>query len=320
MVNVAAEAEIRVRVTQVRDVADRVREFVLQSVDGGDLPAWQPGAHVDLVLDSGLVRQYSLCGDASDRSQWRVAVLREQESRGGSEELHAAVTQGHGLAVRGPRNHFALVPAARYVFIAGGIGITPFLPMLEAATSAAVPWTLAYGGRRRTSMAYADDLVARYGDRVTLVPQDELGLIDLQGILAEPGEDALVYCCGPEPLLRAVESACGTWPDDALHLERFTPKEQGGSVGLDSFTVEAVASGVTVEVPAGTSILDTLEDAGVPVMSSCQEGTCGTCEVPVLEGLPEHRDSILTPAEQKTNETMFICVSRSLSAVLRLDV
>ncbi|MGW1025963.1 PDR/VanB family oxidoreductase [Streptomyces sp. NPDC002577] len=307
------EAEL---VVDRRDsTADGVIALSLRHPLGEQLPVWEPGAHIDVLLGPGLERQYSLCGDPADRSVWRIAVLREPDGRGGSAYVHGELRQGDKVRVRGPRNHFALEPAPRYRFIAGGIGITPILPMLAAAEAAGAEWTLLYGGRTRASMAFTDELGA-YGDRVTIAPQDEAGLLDLASVLDDVPEGALVYCCGPGALLDAVEERC---PGGLLHIERFQPKEQ--ETGPDtSFEVELSRSAKTVAVPEGVSVLDAVRSAGVEVLYSCTEGTCGTCETDVLEGTPDHRDSVLTDEEREAGETMMICVSRCRGPRLVLDL
>ncbi|GGS31917.1 ferredoxin [Streptomyces humidus] len=307
------EAELVVE--RRESAAEGVLALTLRHPLGEPLPAWEPGAHVDVVLGPGLERQYSLCGDPADRGAWRIAVLREPAGRGGSAHVHEQVRQGDKVGVRGPRNHFALRPAPRYRFIAGGIGITPVLPMLAAAEAAGADWSLLYGGRTRASMAFTGELAA-YGDRVTVAPQDEVGLLDLGSVLdALPG-DALVYCCGPGPLLDAVEERC---PAGALRVERFRAKE--GPVGADGeFEVELARSGRAFTVAPGVSVLDAVRAAGVEVLYSCTEGTCGTCETDVLDGTPEHRDSVLSAEEREAGETMMICVSRCRGKKLVLDL
>ncbi|GKQ41902.1 PDR/VanB family oxidoreductase [Streptomyces sp. A012304] len=307
--------EAELVVDGVRPAADGVRALVLRHPLGEPLPAWEPGAHVDLVLDAGLERQYSLCGDPADRTVWRIAVLREPDGRGGSAYVHERLGQGDKVRVRGPRNHFALRPAPRYRFIAGGIGITPILPMLAAAEAAGAEWTLLYGGRTRASMAFTDELAA-YGDRVTLAPQDETGLLDLAPVLDDLPEGTLVYCCGPGPLLDAVEARC---PSGALRVERFQAKEQHSGED-DEFEVVLAQSGHTLTVAPGVSVLDAVRAAGVEVLFSCAEGTCGTCETDVLEGSPDHRDSVLSDEEREAGETMLICVSRCRGKRLVLDL
>lgn len=307
-------------VAERRVEADGVISLSLRSADGSALPPWQPGAHVDLLLGNGLERQYSLCGDPSDVATWRIAVLREPDGRGGSAFVHTRLKPGTEIEIRGPRNHFELHPAQRYVFIAGGIGITPILPMLDAATTAGAQWSLLYGGRNQASMAFADDLRARFGDRVSLLPQDRHGLLDLAAVLGTPSAGTLVYCCGPGRLLDAVEECCEAtgWP--APHVERFQPKADADP-GVDR-PFEAVLSrtGRALRVPADASILDVVRGAGVPVLYSCTEGTCGTCETDVLEGVPDHRDSVLSPAERAAGDTMMICVSRAAGDRLVLDL
>ncbi|MBC7269244.1 MAG: oxidoreductase [Streptomyces sp.] len=295
--------------------ADGVVALTLRHPRGGPLPAWTPGAHVDVLLGPGLERQYSLCGDPADRSVWRIAVLREADGRGGSAYVHNEVRPGTRLRLRGPRNHFALEPAARYRFVAGGIGITPILPMLAAADRAGADWTLLYGGRTRASMAFTGEL-RRYGDRVTLRPRDEAGPLDPAPVVDDLPEGTLVYCCGPGPLLDAMEERC---PAGALRVERFRPTAQRD--GYDGeFEVVLVRTGRTVGVPAGVSVLEAVRAAGVEVLYSCAEGTCGTCETDVVEGVPDHRDSVLTGAERAAGDTMMICVSRCRGRRLVLDL
>jgi ferredoxin-NADP reductase len=226
---------------------------------------------------------------------------------------------GDRVHVRGPRNNFPLVGSPRYLFVAGGIGITPLLPMIRAAEAAGADWRLVYGGRRRASMAFLDEL-AGYGDRVSVRPQDETGLLDLDALLGTPQPDTLVYCCGPEPLLAAVEQRCAGWPRGALHVERFAPRPQAEPARAVAFDVVLAQSGRTLTVPPDRSILSVLEQAGVGVLSSCAEGTCGTCETTVLEGVPEHRDSVLDEQERERNDCMMICVSRACSDRLVLDL
>ncbi|HEX6343523.1 PDR/VanB family oxidoreductase [Umezawaea sp.] len=314
----AAEQEFDLLLAHREEVAAGVVVMSLRHRDGDDVPAWEPGAHVDLVLRPDLVRQYSLCGDPADRSELRVAVLREPNGRGGSDHVHDRLRPGDAVRVRGPRNHFALVEAKRYLFVAGGIGITPFLPMVAAADALGADWRLVYGGRTRASMAFREHLSRAYGDRVDVRPQDETGLLDLDALLRDPDPDTAVYCCGPEPLLAEVERRCAGRPPGALHVERFTPAPT--SSRRAGFEVELARSGTVLAVPPDRSVLDVVEEAGVPVLWSCREGTCGTCETPVLDGVPDHRDSLLTEAEKEACDTMMICVSRARGSRLVLDL
>ncbi|TVT23901.1 PDR/VanB family oxidoreductase [Amycolatopsis acidiphila] len=307
-------------VVETRDVpAEDVVTLTLREVGGRPLPSWEPGAHVDLILAEGLVRQYSLCGDPADQHVWRLGVLREPESRGGSAQIHDRLHPGTRVRVRGPRNHFPLLASPRYLFIAGGIGITPILTMIAAVDAAGADWHLVYGGRRRASMAFLDEL-AGYGGRITVAPQDRTGLLDLDSLLGTPRADTLVYCCGPEPLLAAVEARCEGWPAGSLHVERFTAKPLTDPVISGSFEVVLRKSELTLTIPPDRSVLEVVEEAGVDVLMSCSEGTCGTCETPVLEGEPDHRDSVLTPDERAANHCMMICVSRSRTPRLVLDI
>ncbi|MGV1003762.1 MAG: PDR/VanB family oxidoreductase [Candidatus Nanopelagicales bacterium] len=291
--------------------------------DNSELPRWQPGAHIDLLLGDDVIRQYSLCGDPRDVTTWRVGVLLDPNSRGGSRYVHDNLHEGATVQVRGPRNHFPMVDAARYRFIAGGIGITPIMAMVESAEQAGGEWTLLYGGRTRASMAFADELAKRYPDQVTVWPQDESGLLDLPALLSDPADDTVVYCCGPEALLNAVEQQCLTWPTGALHIERFTAKTitaEQEAAALDQFEVVCQRSGVTIEVNAGDSVLDLIEAAGVPITTSCYEGVCGSCVARVLEGVPDHRDSVLTAEQRASGEVMIVCTSLSRTERLVLDL
>jgi ferredoxin-NADP reductase len=298
--------------------AQGVTAVTLRHPHGGPLPAWAPGAHIELLLDNGLVRHYSLCGDPSDRSAWRIGVLRVPDSRGGSAYVHDHARVGTQLRVRGPWNTFALRPAERYLFLAGGIGITPVLPMVAAAQAAGARWRLLYGGRTRASMAFLAEL-AGYGDAVTVRPQDEYGLLDLDEYLADADAGTLVYCCGPEPLLTAVERRGAAWPSGTLRVERFRAREQE-STNAATFEVVLSRSGLSLTVDPAKSVLETVREAGVVALSSCGEGICGTCETEVLEGEPDHRDSVLSAEERASGETMMICVSRARGPRLVLDL
>ena len=316
---VTREFEADVRVESKLQVADGVVALTLREINGSPLPRWSPGAHVDLILDGVPTRQYSLCGDPADPRQWRLGILRDADGGGGSRFVHDQLRAGEVVRVRGPRNNFGLADSPRYLFIAGGIGITPILPMIAAAQAAAADWHLLYGGRQRGSMAFLDEL-ARYGDRVTVAPQDETGLLDLDTFLGSPRPDTLVYCCGPEPLLAAVEERCRAWPPRSLRVERFSARPLTAPVLAEAFEVELARSQVSLTVPPDRSILDVVEEAGIGVLSSCAEGTCGTCETAVLDGLPDHRDSVLTEDERRAGDCMMICVSRSCTARLVLNL
>jgi cytochrome P450/ferredoxin-NADP reductase len=313
------ELETVVRVTAKRPVSEAVVALTLTDVDGNAMPRWEPGAHVDLVIDGVHTRQYSLCGHPDDPQAYRLGILRDPAGSGASLYVHDRLQEGDVVRVRGPRNNFPLVVAPRYLFIAGGIGITPVLPMIAAAEAAGADWQLVYGGRQRASMAFLDELEA-YGDKVSVRPQDESGLLDLAALLGQPRPGTAVYCCGPEPLLAAVEEHCRTWPQGTLHIERFAPRPVTQPVLSEAFEVHLAQSDITLTVPPDRTILSVVEEAGVGVLSSCAEGTCGTCETPVLEGVPDHRDSVLDEQERAAGDCMMVCVSRACTPRLVLDL
>lgn len=313
------EVTQKVVVSKRADLTSEVILLELKRADGGELPAWAPGSHIDLNLPNGLIRQYSLCGDPADRTTYSVGVFREPAGRGGSAYIHDSVHEGDEIEIKGPRNHFAFTPGERVIFIGGGIGITPLIPMMNEAVARGLEFELHYGGRSRSTMAYADDLVEQFGaDRVSLIPQDELGLIDLPAILGTPDDRTTVYSCGPAPMLDAVEKNCEKWPTGALHIERFAAKDID-TTGDTEFEVELTDSGLTLTIPADRSILDILDDNNIPIPSSCRDGTCGSCETFVTEGIPDHRDSVLSDAEKEKNDCMMVCVSRSKTPRLVLE-
>ncbi|MET9362755.1 PDR/VanB family oxidoreductase [Streptomyces sp. NPDC006632] len=303
---------LRLGVTERTEPAEGVVALRLAALDGAELPAWEPGAHLDLVLPSGLVRQYSLCGDPADRTSYTVATRLIEDGRGGSREVHEQLKEAVELSVRGPRNRFPLAAAGSYAFVAGGIGITPILPMIRKVEAAGAAWRLLYGGRSRATMPFLDEIEG-FGAKVILVPEDEHGLPDLAAFLANSPSDALVYCCGPEPLMDAVTTALG--PARPPHLERFAP---GAATAGAAFEVELRRSGRTLAVPADRSLLSVLRSEAPGVSYSCEQGFCGTCQQRVVEGEIDHRDELLTDAER--DDTMLICVSRCLGEKLVLDL
>jgi ferredoxin-NADP reductase len=300
-------------------IAAGVTRVSFCSAAGMELPPWSPGDHLELILPNRLARSYSLCGDPSDRDCYEIAVMDEPQSRGGSRFVCRTLKIGDRLDARGPRSNFPFESSPRYLFIAGGIGVTPIRPMVAAAAAAGADWHLLYGARTRAAMAFVGEFEA-LGDRVRLAPQDETGLLDLDGWLAEPREDTLIYCCGPESLLQAVEQRCQRWPTGTLRVERFAAPELPASTRAEPFEVVLARTGKTLTVPPDKSILTVVMEAGVPILSSCGEGTCGTCETAVLEGVPDHRDCLLEAAEKASGDRMLICVSRSCTPKLVLDL
>lgn len=293
---------------------ETIAEGVVQlRLEGPGLPRWEPGAHLDLVLPSGLVRQYSLCGDPADTSSYTLATRLVADGRGGSREVHEQLAEGMELEVRGPRNRFPLRPAPSYVFVAGGIGITPILPMLRALPDG-TEWRLLYGGRTRASMPYLEQVRELAGDRLTLVAEDEDGRPDLDALFAGLPEGTAVYCCGPEGLTAAVEARL---PEGAtLHLERFAAVTS--AAGDAGFELELRRSGRILTVPAGSSVLAAVRSELPDTAYSCEQGFCGTCQQRVVEGEVDHRDELLTDAERA--DSMLICVSRARSDRLVLDM
>jgi ferredoxin-NADP reductase len=309
----------------VRQEADGVRSFRFERPCGSAVQPWSPGAHLEFTLPSGVVRHYSLCGDPEDRSGYVVAVLEQPDGGGGSREFHEHVTPGAALSVREPRNHFPLVEAENYLFIAGGIGITPILPMVRSVAKAGKQFRIVYGGRTLASMAFCDE-VRSYAERAVLMPEATAGRIDIVGELSRCPAGTQVYCCGPEPLLRAVEDACaGHDRVGGLHFERFGSAGPGGTasgpvVSAGSFDVELARTGVTLQVDDASSILDKVLAVVPDQPWACREGYCGTCETAVISGEPEHADEILSADERASNTVMMICVGRSRSPRLVLDI
>ncbi len=317
----AMPARLEARIVQITLEADAIVSFTMRAANGGDLPAWTPGAHVDLCLPSGLVRQYSLCGDPADLSHYRIAVLRQEEGRGGSREVHEALRVGQMVGLVGPRNAFALAPAERYLFVAGGIGITPILPMVRHAAARGAEWRLIYGGRSRQRMSFLDALHGLDRGRIDLRPADEQAHIDVDGIVAAAHGGSEVYACGPRGLLDALEEKfAGAGLGGHLHIERFGASAPPILPGDGAIRVFLARSGGHVDVPADCSILEAVRQAGHDLPSSCEQGFCGTCECRVLDGTPDHRDALLTEKERAAGTVMMPCVSRALTPTLTLDI
>ncbi|MES2170930.1 MAG: 2Fe-2S iron-sulfur cluster-binding protein [Actinomycetota bacterium] len=299
----------------VVQLAQRVLGIRLVSVTGEQLPAWRPGSHITLTLPSGLQRQYSLCGDPAERSFFDIAVRLGEDPTGGSSWLHANAHPGLPLRVTGPFNHFELEPAHSYLFIAGGIGITPIRAMIESLP-ARRDWRLVHVGSSRRTLALSSDLERRHPGRVWIHASDENSArLDLARLIAgSPGD---IYCCGPEGLMSAVAALA---PPERLHLERFAPVERVAVGDQRAIDVSCRKSGVSFSVGPGDSILDRLEQYGLPVAGSCRKGVCGTCEVRVVGGRPDHLDSVVADEEKDRLGIMYPCVSRALSADLVLDL
>ncbi len=309
------------RVHRLERVAPQVMLVELRDPDGQPLPPAEPGAHIDVHLpdDGASVRSYSLCGDPADRQAYSIAVLNVPGGRG-SHFVHGELEPGATVAIGLPRNNFRFDEAPRYLFIAGGIGITPLLPMIRAAAGRGADWTLHYCVRSAEAAPFLGELRALPHGHVELHAADEGRKLTVDALLAATPVDVPIYCCGPQRLMEAV--AASARPVQDVRFEWFTPRvePERQAASDDSFEVVCARSGVTVTVPPGTSVLEALDAAGVAVDSSCEQGICGTCETTVLEGEPDHRDSVLSDAERAAGKTMMLCVSRARSARLVLDV
>jgi ferredoxin-NADP reductase len=307
----------RLRLTQLTWLAEDVVRLELTEPTGRELPSWDPGAHLSLRLPNGLTREYSLCGDPGDRRRYAVAVQREKNSRGGSAWVHERLRVGDIVEVEGPENDFALEDAPAYLLVAGGIGITPIKAMAEALATRDVPWRLFHCGAARARMAFTEELSA-LGEVVVHADDEAGGPPDLADVIAGAPAGALVYCCGPEPLIQAVARALA---DPArLRVERFRAPAPPPKEDNTAFTVHCGRSGRRVAVDPGVSVLTALRAAGLDLPSSCEEGICGTCETRVLSGEPDHRDFLLTDAERAAGASMMLCVSRSRDPELVLDL
>lgn len=310
-------------VRSVGTLAERVKAFRIEPLNGGTVAPWRAGAHIDIRLNTGHVRQYSLCGEQVDVHGYTIAVLLDPAGRGGSVAMHQ-LEVGDVVDVRGPRNNFELVPASRYIFLVGGIGITPVLPMIRHAAESGVPWRLVYGARNDTAFAFRSELVTLHGGSARFVAEDVDGRIDIAAELSDVDSSVGIYSCGPAPMLdalTAVASALGIEPQ--LHVERFAGSGDTTPVHLPSdsaFEVELARCGTTVMVGHHQTIVDAVLPVRPDLPYSCLEGYCGTCETSVLAGIPDHRDEYLSEDERRTNTTMLICVGRSQSARLVLDL
>ena len=308
-------AEGRMRIVAKELLATNVMRIRLARVDGRPIEPWYAGAHLTLRLPNGTERQYSLCSDPADRGHVDIAVLRVEPAGLGSTYLHDVTADGDEIEVVGPRNNFALVAAHDYLFIAGGIGITPIRAMIEALPPTR-QWRLLYLGRTRTEMAFAAELERRYGHRVRLVASDERAArIDIAAEISATTAD--VYACGSASLLDDVIAAT---PPERCHVERFIAVDRARDVERHGVVVDARRRGIRIDVPANLSVLSALQGAGVEMATSCGTGVCGTCETRVLAGSPLHLDSVMSDLDKDEIGVFYPCVSRATSAELVLDV
>jgi vanillate O-demethylase ferredoxin subunit len=309
----------RVRVASIRELATDIRGYELVPADGRALPTYEAGAHVDIHVPTGLIRQYSLCGKHNATDCYRIAVKKDVAGRGGSISMHDDVDVGSVLAMTVPRNHFPLATdASASLLIAGGIGITPIYAMVQSLHVEDRNWTLHYCARSRAHAAFYDELKALAPQRV--IPHfSDVRVLDVEALVAASTQDMHVYCCGPERLMSAVKTATVRWDPSRVHFEWFSAPEIDHTLD-HSFEVKLERSGLELTVPAGRSILQIVREHGIDVPSACEEGVCGTCETGVLAGDPDHRDMLLTPAERAANRSMMICISRAKSNRIVLDL
>lgn len=311
---------IDMRLTAIVYGGDGTNLFEFKTLDGRDVPPFSAGAHVDVNLPNGTVRQYSIASSQADRARYLLGVKLDAQGRGGSRFLHEQVRAGHVLKIGLPRNNFPLnEEAPSSVLIAGGIGVTPMLCMVDRLKTLGRDFRLHYAVRVRAEalLAHVDEGDARVHLHVDA--EQEGRLLDVAAIVAAAPADAELYCCGPAPMLAAFEAACATRPPARVHLERLSAKDNSGAAG-GAYTVELARSKRSITVQPGQTLLQALQAAGLKIKVSCEQGICGTCETRVLAGTPDHRDMILSDEEKASNETMMVCCSGSLGATLVLDL
>jgi tetrachlorobenzoquinone reductase len=318
IVNTSADT-IVVRLTAIRFAADGINLYELQRVGGAPLPAAMPGAHIDVHLPRGMIRQYSLAIIDPASTRYIIGVKRDPNGRGGSRFMHEELRVGAPLMISSPRNTFPIVESTGpSVLIAGGIGITPIWPMARRLHDEGRPYELHYACRTRAEAAFADELAALGALRLHL-DDEHGGVLPIDTVVAASPADAHFYFCGPEPMRLAFERAIAGRPADQVHVELFSNpsvmKAQDGS-----FVVELARSRKRLVISPGETILGVLRAAGIAVPSSCEQGVCGTCETTVLDGVPDHRDAVLSPQERARGQTMMICCSGSKTEKLILDL
>lgn len=315
---------IEVQVTARHNEAQDICSYELTSVDGQPLPAFTAGAHIDVQLPNGMIRQYSLCNHPEERHRYLIGVLRDAASRGGSRNLHEQILPGARLLISEPRNLFPLAPEARRsLLFAGGIGITPILCMAEHLAQSGAAFELHYCARSRERAAFIERLrQSPYADRVFLhFDEEPATMLDAARVLAAPSEDLHLYVCGPGGFMQHVLDTAKVqgWQENCVHREYFAAAPTDTRAD-GSFSVKVASSGQVFEVPADRSVVQVLESHGIEIPVSCEQGVCGTCLTRVLEGVPEHRDMFLTEAEQACNDQFTPCCSRSKTPLLVLDI
>ncbi|GAA3882207.1 PDR/VanB family oxidoreductase [Leifsonia kafniensis] len=314
----SATSDLQLRVTALIWESPEVLSVHLRSLDGSDLPQWDPGAHIDITFENDMQRQYSLTGDPADSSSWRLTVAHSTGSRGASRHVHTELRPGAIVRASAPRNNFSLIDAPGYVLIGGGIGVTPLLTFARTLQQRGADWRLDLATRGPEHVPLRRDL-EQFGDRVHIYAANRGQRLSLAEIIDQAPAGYALYCCGPERMLDEFDELCAA-REISAHRERFAAQELSAPIRSGAFTVTCARSGREIVVEPEVSVLTALESAGLPVTSSCLEGVCGTCEVAVLAGIVDHRDSILTADERDANDTMMTCVSRALSDNLELDL
>lgn len=314
--------QFNVRVTSKANEAVDIASFELTSVDGSQLPPFSAGAHIDVHIKEGLVRQYSLCNAPSEQHRYVIGVLRDPQSRGGSVAMHEQIAEGDILQISEPRNHFSLNSAKRSLLLGGGIGVTPLLCMAEQLSQSGAQFSMHYCARSPDRMAFRERIAkSSFADHVKLHFDDGPAeqKLDLPGLLAGQEEGAHIYVCGPAGFIDYVTNTARSlgWPDEQVYLEHFGARPIDTSSD-SSFEVKLASSGKIYTVPANTSIASVLQENGVDVQLSCEQGICGACITRVLDGEPDHRDQCLTEEEKKRNNQLTICCSRAKSKQLVL--
>jgi vanillate O-demethylase ferredoxin subunit len=316
----------RVYLHAVTHLAPDTSCFEFRPVDDAPLARFTAGAHVDLILPNGVRRSYSLCNPQGETHRYVVGVKKASPSRGGSIYVHDQLRVGAEIEISPPRNHFPLVEsAAHFVLIAGGIGITPIWSMIQRLVALGASWELHYASRTRKDAAFLDELerqMARETSRLSLAfsREGEGRRLDLDEIVAAAPPGSHFYACGPAQMIRAYERATDHVPCEQVHLERFSAADTAVQSGSAGFEIILARSDRTLQVPADKSILDVLLDDGVEVPFSCMDGVCGSCKIPVLEGMPDHRDVVLDAEERDLSRTIMVCCSRAFSERLVLDL
>ncbi|MEY2619072.1 MAG: hypothetical protein RL522_2074 [Pseudomonadota bacterium] len=315
-------SDIQVKVLARHEEAEGIFSYELARADGAPLPAFSAGSHIDVQLPGGIVRQYSLCNDDQETHRYRIAVLRDPASRGGSIAMHDKVRTGDTLTISAPRNHFPLVSSPFSLLLAGGIGITPLLCMAQRLAATDRDFRLHYCTRSLSRTAFRDS-VAAFGDRARLHLDDgdAAQKLDLPAALAAAPAGSRLYVCGPAGFIDFVMNTAKAqgWPADRLHLEYFGAAPQD-TTGDQAFDVRIASTGKTYTIPADKTVIAALQDQGVEVLVSCEQGVCGTCLTRVLEGQCDHRDMYLTDDEKARNDQFLPCCSRAKSPLLVLDL